>query len=222
MCYGNTPSSATTPMNEVEICQLGRRDARNLHLQGTATGTGAGSALRMRGTLPDTGHSSNGRRITPACAGNTVIQRCRNPAYQDHPRVRGEHGGVGCSGSATSGSPPRAGGTRQARPAVHAGRRITPACAGNTRRPAAADPRRPDHPRVRGEHELAPPSGASRGGSPPRARGTRSPPWTPRGAHQDHPRVRGEHMTRWPLNLTRDGSPPRARGTPLTLTSEVR
>ncbi len=30
--------------------------------------------------------------ITPACAGPTLLKKCRNSGVRDHPRMRGAHG----------------------------------------------------------------------------------------------------------------------------------
>ena len=110
--------------------------------------------------------------------------------------------------------------------------RITPACAGSSRRRSRGRGHRRDHPRVRGEQVSGRFVYVRTQGSPPRARGAaevvdHAAPGvgiTPACAGSsgasgassartgDHPRVRGEQTEadkRW---LTRDGSPPRARG----------
>src|SRR5690606_38703091 len=91
-----------------------------------------------------------------------------------------------------------------------------------------------DHPRLRGEHQVASMMSSSRDGSPPPARGAPNNAWrmlvpngiTPAcagstGAAEgtvveiaDHPRLRGEHVAERPLELDSLGSPPPARGAP--------
>ena len=111
--------------------------------------------------------------------------------------------------------------------------RIIPACAGNTSLCPRAPWRKPDHPRVRGEHACSSEGLAGRRGSSPRARGTLSHNLvafsrariipacagnTHRGRRQrklmpDHPRVRGEHSHMVNPSTVPSGSSPRARGT---------
>jgi hypothetical protein len=98
----------------------------------------------------------------------------------------------------------------------------TPSIGGNVR----------DHPRVRGEHELAHLVVSGGDGSPPRARGAQPQPRrpdpprgitpacagststvpSPRRPTPDHPRVRGEHVPTVDAVPPKFGSPPRARG----------
>ena len=130
------------------------------------------------------------------------------------------------------GSPPRARGKGHGDFAAAALKRITPACAGKSYRPAG-DRRHPwDHPRVRGEKLLSTFGTPLMVGSPPRARGkgvsaTDDGPLAgitpacagkscgPAGSRfrrPDHPRVRGEKCTEKGIVLGCPGSPPRARG----------
>src|SRR5690606_29012335 len=133
---------------------------------------GVGSPPRARGTPAPFPGRVPGRGITPACAGNTGTRRASTPRRPDHPRVRGarrcSHGPV----SDVQGSPPRARGTHDEIPSGRGCRGITPACAGNTARPACARSIAPDHPRVRGEHAELATEFERPAGSPPRARGT--------------------------------------------------
>ena len=110
--------------------------------------------------------------ITPACAGNSVIQ---GKAYQypgDHPRLRGEQGEGQKESPPREGSPPLARGTVPAVSIVFLRQGITPACAGNS----AATCRRlssvGDHPRLRGEQFAFRLFAGLVAGSPPLARGT--------------------------------------------------
>ena len=66
-----------------------------------------GSPPRVRGEADHAREISSVRRITPACAGRSVIGRHGIPDVRDHPRVCGEkHGCIRVSGC-DSGSPPR-------------------------------------------------------------------------------------------------------------------
>ena len=91
-----------------------------------------GSPPLARGK-PETGLAMTAKtRITPACAGKTVLF-IRLPDFpKDHPRLRGENKGeyelkYGCEGS-----PPLARGKPQCHFHTLHKKRITPACAGKT------------------------------------------------------------------------------------------
>src|SRR5690606_13785667 len=152
-----------------------------------------GSSPRARGT-PLAGLLEDRRpRVIPACAGNTFGALPVSGGRTGHPRVRGEHG------------TPAPSGRRHCR--------VIPACAGNTTPPRASACRSTGHPRVRGEHVLTYTLAQLRGGSSPRARGTRgagqldtadfrvipacagnTATGSRRGScRTGHPRVRGEH-----------------------------
>ena len=91
-----------------------------------------GSSPRVRGTHRGRVAGRIGDRIIPACAGNSQRQPCAPRWRPDHPRVCGE---LSCGHPTTGrpfGSSPRVRGTRLARPAMRAERRIIPACAGNS------------------------------------------------------------------------------------------
>ena len=130
----------------------------------------------------------------------------------DHPRIRGEHGGVAWMGFGATGSSPH---TRGALP-DRAGLCETGA----------------DHPRIRGEHDFDLEAIVDELGSSPHTRGARNPcpptgscrriipayagstPPAPssRGPERDHPRIRGEHGPPMPVNSTSSGSSPHTRG----------
>ena len=194
---------------------------------------GGGSAPRARGTPTPAEPRRGPHRISPACAGNTVTVSPSHRRTTDQPRVRGEHLFDHVKPRGEHGSAPRARGTRSRPHAPGRRRRISPACAGNTGGHRARQAVRADQPRVRGEHGLVSCAALSRGGSAPRARGTRKLIWmmckslrispacagnTLHGdgtgqAGTDQPRVRGEHYD-MPADIwTADGSAPRARGT---------
>ena len=172
-----------------------------------------GSSPHARGTrsIRRTGMSRG--RIIPACAGNTAEVRRRNVRARDHPRMRGEHLQVHHVSEYATGSSPHARGTLDwdIKPDGLPG--IIPACAGNTRFGADRRIARRDHPRMRGEHAVAPEMTSFEQGSSPHARGTpdrrrrrrRRRGIIPACAGNtvladcacvglgDHPRMRGEH-----------------------------
>ena len=112
-----------------------------------------GSSPRARGTPPVVPACCGGTRFIPASAGNTVSPRSVPSSWKVHPRERGEHTGTLTASSATSGSSPRARGTRVG---SSSGDNVTPV-----------------HPRERGEHVRHPEFAQFLAGSSPRARGTR-------------------------------------------------
>ena len=170
--------------------------------------------------------------IIPAYAGSTYRRRSRNARRQDHPRVCGEHPQIVSKLSDDEGSSPRMRGAHLHHGPVQAGLRIIPAYAGSTLPGTRAWARRPDHPRVCGEHSAACDKSAARQGSSPRMRGahknqcflpnrlgiipayagstrcanpTAHPGW-------DHPRVCGEHIQQNSKGVGDSGSSPRMRG----------
>ena len=144
----------------------------------------------------------------------------------------GEKAGGREACSTRRGSPPRVRGEvleNLARQGVH---RITPACAGRSRRCTKALPVREDHPRVCGEKLPESTRRTAEEGSPPRVRGEgkgRSRQPLPRGITpacagrrryiicpigilEDHPRVCGEKKAGRRPAPRSQGSPPRVRG----------
>ena len=112
-------------------------------------------------------------RITPACAGKTVMVHTSEGLLPDHPRMRGEDGGCQCHVPNPPGSPPHARGRLHPPLATPERRRITPACAGKTWRADSHAGWESDHPRMRGEDEVNYWMGTLDTGSPPHARGRR-------------------------------------------------
>ena len=90
-------------------------------------------------------------RITPACAGRSLVVLLAIVIFRDHPRVRGEKWLFWLVMRAFLGSPPRARGEVCIHNITTIGCRITPACAGRRRVPVLGLVQREDHPRVRGE-----------------------------------------------------------------------
>ena len=144
--------------------------------------------------------ATGGLRISPACAGNTFFTEARvQPRLlADQPRVRGEHNHATLVGRALAPpDQPRVRGEHDGVPACRVTApfdRISPACAGNTRRWPA--PRRTSRyqPRVRGEHTR------------PRA--------LAEVLHRISPACAGNTSSRSWRDSRSTGSAPRARGTP--------
>ena len=200
----------------------------------TSTTAATGSPPRVRGKRRTLSAGSSAMRITPACAGKTCTASAHICERTDHPRVCGENVCSIAHAPALYGSPPRVRGKHAKKLRRVSEPRITPACAGKTRRPGGRGCWTADHPRVCGENTDAKKALASEDGSPPRVRGKplassvylRCRRITPACAGKtprqlclpalppDHPRVCGENgddsITAWRLN----GSPPRVRGKP--------
>ncbi len=111
-----------------------------------------GSSPRARGTPGADGGTADSNRFIPACAGNTASRPSWRSRSAVHPRVRGEHCGVGSATRPCGGSSPRARGTLWPRARPGLARRFIPACAGNTGATWQSLTARAVHPRVRGEH----------------------------------------------------------------------
>ena len=114
-----------------------------------------GSSPRARGALPVVFRGGLLGGIIPACAGSTCRRETPRLGRWDHPRVRGEHRIGFVVHAHSSGSSPRARGALRFSITSPRGLGIIPACAGSTpgrRRTGRAGT---DHPRVRGEHEVA-------------------------------------------------------------------
>ena len=110
-----------------------------------------GSPPLARGTACAYPHGTKRRRITPACAGNSLRLYARIFSRRDHPRLRGEQSIMCCKSSARAGSPPLARGTEIWSAKSFISFRITPACAGNSEGASARAWSGGDHPRLRGE-----------------------------------------------------------------------
>ena len=93
---------------------------------------GRGSAPRARGTRLRSTCWQRRTRISPACAGNTLLAVLPMQRQPDQPRVRGEHSPPATLVTGCIGSAPRARGTRAWAKLLAPTRRISPACAGNT------------------------------------------------------------------------------------------
>ena len=172
-----------------------------------------GSAPHMRGILDDFLGRCDGRGISPAHAGNTLIPRVFAIFATDQPRTCGEYSrGVNvCDG--VGGSAPHMRGI----PKITAGKawaiRISPAHAGNTRDGGIPRLAMWDQPRTCGEYPARNARPSYSGGSAPHMRGIRgfrpgllpaegispahagntSSTASPRACSQDQPRTCGEY-----------------------------
>ena len=202
----------------------------------------AGSSPHTRGALPGLGTDPSRAGIIPAYAGSTAGRDPPRRAMADHPRIRGEHAGLGAGNSRPQGSSPHTRGARNGRNRRAPGQRIIPAYAGSTRRVRGADRSWRDHPRIRGEHTDSLQPGDIVFGSSPHTRGAlpictwekssfgiipayagstgSAQPNAP--AVRDHPRIRGEHLPQTSCIADRQGSSPHTRGAPhMTPTSPL-
>ena len=110
-----------------------------------------GSPPRVRGTERMGLRQGFRERITPARAGNRCGSRKCQRNYEDHPRACGEqdhHHGIFWH---HNGSPPRVRGTVFPLLSSTKSKRITPARAGNSKRPPVVIQGKQDHPRACGE-----------------------------------------------------------------------
>ena len=126
----------------------------------------------MRGTARSKYLTWHLRRITPACAGNSLSYTHDQVKKWDHPRVCGEQFYAFHDKPPPRGSPPRVRGTGTLNSHATNKTRITPACAGNSEYLAFNNKTLWDHPRVCGEQWASISANAASSGSPPRVRGT--------------------------------------------------
>ena len=174
---------------------------------------GPGSSPHARGAHTTSIRPSRGRGIIPACAGSTWLVCWGLCVEQDHPRMRGEHGGWVSRAWCACGSSPHARGALLERLEDEPRSGIIPACAGSTIRLRLVIRCLRDHPRMRGEHLKNSSTLTKCSGSSPHARGARlAMVFTRRRSRiipacagstgyllgasdrrSDHPRMRGEH-----------------------------
>ena len=93
-----------------------------------------GSPPRVRGKLDEKPDGEFKFRITPACAGKTVLTMVLRELGEDHPRVCGENNRSRNQLGTIKGSPPRVRGKPALSGFLTGSMRITPACAGKTLR----------------------------------------------------------------------------------------
>ena len=93
-----------------------------------------GSPPRVRGKLADFSELFHAVRITPACAGKTLVRLSLSTRIKDHPRVCGENTNGLDEYIEGKGSPPRVRGKLLRIQHIRQRGGITPACAGKTLR----------------------------------------------------------------------------------------
>ena len=161
-------------------------------------------------------------RVSPACAGNTLWQDIAGDLYAGSaPRARGTLQLCGTNlGNEESGQPRVRGEHFELRAAAGLGRRVSPACAGNTNFARLLEWPATGQPRVRGEHMKHRSHAAIIGPGQPRVRGehmsSRSDLNLRTGVNRVSPACAGntqEYGTRWGCPPMGYGSAPRARGT---------
>ena len=147
------------------------RSRGEYNLQWNHQGMTPGSSPLSRGIHEPLRASCRTHRIIPALAGNTITQARVLRVTQDHPRSRGEYGGVVMGMSSAEGSSPLSRGIRCRRLPAWTRGRIIPALAGNTLREARQKGFQEDHPRSRGEYCWIPACCIAVRGSSPLSRG---------------------------------------------------
>jgi len=130
----------------------------------------------------------------------------------DHPRVCGEYVMQTPLTPVLLGSPPRVRGIHRPLQSNLSVKRITPACAGNTRRQKNLGAEHQDHPRVCGEYIGVVVQLLCKKGITPACAGNTFARKPPSSRFQDHPRVCGEYIRPLSNCLLLTGSPPRVRG----------
>ena len=130
-----------------------------------------GSPPLARGVPTTAPNKAGGNRITPACAGSTIMSAVFFISRRDHPRLRGEYVLTLVIVKGDVGSSPLARGVQQRRSCWTCDTRIIPACAGSTCRIVDHKLACEDHPRLRGEYRSAHLMRSAQPGSSPLARG---------------------------------------------------
>ena len=192
----------------------------------------SGSSPHTRGARGASGARIVRGGIIPAYAGSTLIPCSRATSSSDHPRIRGEHAGLGLGEAAARGSSPHTRGAPILLARQRLQIRIIPAYAGSTSRKSPERSSRRDHPRIRGEHDAGEHGYERRQGSSPHTRGAhdqRRSDDRRRGiipayagstrerdhgdfVEGDHPRIRGEHQPSRFSRCHAAGSSPHTRG----------
>ena len=175
-----------------------------------------GSSPHTRGAPLERTPARRRRRIIPAYAGSTCFAGISPSHLSDHPRIRGEHRGLGCGSSPLAGSSPHTRGARPPRLPHRPRPRIIPAYAGSTPFPSPTSTPTGDHPRIRGEH---PPGGwrcPQTTGSSPHTRGAPRPPRRSERTTGIIPAYAGSTVDDSWVTGAAAGSSPHTRGAPLT------
>ena len=148
----------------------------------------------------------------PAYAGSTSPAPAGQGPAPDHPRIRGEHRSTaGTTASRRGSSPHTRGAPRQSFRGVERPG-IIPAYAGSTSATSSSTPRKPDHPRIRGEHLSRGCLRVLLGGIIPAYAGSTDGLPIAEWRRADHPRIRGEHRRTPDRRVAPGGSSPHTRG----------
>ena len=187
-CAGKTPSPpSASPGTRAHPRVCGE------NMPGVGQDAGkTGSSPRVRGKRIPPEEQVSGDRLIPACAGKTRWRPWAPTRATAHPRVCGENGRMGGTPGRPSGSSPRVRGKLGEREGGEVGPGLIPACAGKTRRHAAASDRARAHPRVCGENRRGTSSPLSGCGSSPRVRGKLLVVRVAQHHRGSSPRVRGK------------------------------
>ena len=189
---------------------------------------------RVRGALFPVEHQPARRRLTPACAGSTLLDGGVCLSMSTYPRVCGEHVTARRYACTRDDLPPRVRGAPRYchQPIVR--HRLTPACAGSTSRLRRCPGCETTYPRVCGEHRAMEPGQQGWFDLPPRVRGARAVSWRTVGLRRltpacagstamaarspppnpTYPRVCGEHAACSATPTCTFDLPPRVRGAP--------
>ena len=127
-CAGSTESRASGWAHGRDHPRMRREHASWAQ---RTTGT-EGSSPHARGAPNRSVWQRHDVGIIPACAGSTERPTLTPSGHQDHPRMRGEHGGINVRTLRRQGSSPHARGALMAAYIIAATLGIIPACAGST------------------------------------------------------------------------------------------
>ncbi len=170
------------------------------------------SPPRARGRVLTCPGRSESVGITPACAGKRRNKEEEKAPVGNHPRVRGEEQGSAAGLFSAMESPPHARGRALAAAFAVAAIRITPACAGKSRRQLRPRHGHRNHPRARGEEIASPPMPGCPDRITPACAGKSGNPRFIDEIERNHPRVRGEELYYSDRGRFAWELPPRARG----------
>ena len=197
----------------------------------------AGSSPLVRGARILTGCGFTRHGIIPASAGSTPRTAGFVLAWEDHPRLCGEHFEEMVAELSSMGSSPLVRGARDREHSLYLWPGIIPACAGSTASVQPTPSLDWDHPRLCGEHSVPQGQRSESKGSSPLVRGARpsrpreraefgiipacagSTPFRrpSRRSSRDHPRLCGEHLVVSSCSDDISGSSPLVRGAPHAL-----
>ena len=166
---GKTP---VRPVSALKVAAHPRSRGENLD-EHAHDAHARGSSPLARGKRVECCSLLHERGLIPACAGKTHTSPFSPSCGAAHPRSRGENSMLGVSMGASTGSSPLARGKRGRPDERHGSGGLIPARAGKTRSCGRRPPRRPAHPRSRGENGTRAKRTFAGSGSSPLARGKR-------------------------------------------------